>query len=144
MTTPQATTAINFEIIGNHEKRYGNPVPYVRSTQHGQHKPAVRRYEGWKQYVVAHFLDAVPPTSRYAQEVVISGKPIVLDSDERARMDIQIQFSGRSHGDPDNVWKGIADALFVNDSRLDGSFTHDEHANYLGASVTVQISLNRK
>jgi len=37
-------------------------------------------------------------------------------------MNIQIFWHGENHGDPDNVFKGIADALFADDKHLDGSF----------------------
>jgi hypothetical protein len=40
-------------------------------------------------------------------------------------MNIKIHWSKRNLADPDNVWKGISDALFQNDREVEGCFTYD-------------------
>ena len=110
----------------------GNPVPYLRMTQ-GQIKllripyakltPAgrkkrdvIERYMKWKEHV---FLCAslVRKYFPYNLEVFsFSGK---------LYMDVMIYFPNGKHGDPDNVWKGVADSLFKNDNKVAGSFDFD-------------------
>lgn len=120
------TKKITFTIWGNQEDRAGNPIPYHRSTQGGQWKPAVMRYNAWKSYVVAHYFDLLFPdkvikTKDYGDaRAKLSRKPIPK-SDKKMRMDIAIYFVDKKHADSDNVFKGIADALFENDKYLAGS-----------------------
>jgi Holliday junction resolvase RusA-like endonuclease len=45
------------------------------------------------------------------------------------------------HADPDNVFKGIADALFKNDKFLDGSFVSDYAPDSKGR-VEISITIN--
>lgn len=119
-----------FTIKGNHEDRTGNPIPYVRSTRAALWRADGRRYAAWKGYVQKEFIQNL---KRGFQEVVEGGnlaatfdvnsqKPIRIFGDHRARMDIRIFWKNGAHGDPDNIFKGIADALFFNDRNLDGSF----------------------
>jgi Holliday junction resolvase RusA-like endonuclease len=120
---------IEFEIKGNHEDPEGNPVPYVRSTKNALWRKDGRRYFEWKNHVL----------KSYEREHRIYGITVNLSDKEniknklklikkpfqikrKARMDIKILWKNRQHGDPDNIWKGIADALFVDDKNLDGSF----------------------
>ena len=37
-------------------------------------------------------------------------------------MHLKIFWADETHGDADNVFKGVADSLFENDKELDGSF----------------------
>lgn len=50
--------------------------------------------------------------------------PLTTSRNNPARMDIQIEFASDVRPDPDNVFKGIADALFENDKYLSGSFDY--------------------
>lgn len=119
-----------FTINGNHEDLSGNPIPYVRSTRAALWRPDGRRYAAWKGYVQKEFIRLL---NRGFREIVKDGsvaatfdsnatKPIRIFGSHQARMDIKIFWKNGSHGDPDNIFKGIADALFVNDRTLDGSF----------------------
>lgn len=119
---------IKFTITGNQENDRGNPIPYTRSTQGGQFKANVRRYNAWKEHVrgafIARCVDEKLLTHRDFKDflyVLPNGKPIRYDG-RKARMDMQIYFSNKAHADSDNVFKGIADALFENDKYLSGSF----------------------
>jgi Holliday junction resolvase RusA-like endonuclease len=56
-------------------------------------------------------------------------------------MDIKIFWMNGIHGDPDNIFKGIADALFKNDKFLDGSF--ESHYSQDGKGrVEISITLD--
>ena len=58
-------------------------------------------------------------------------------------MDIQIWWKNEAHADGENVFGSIADALFKNDKKLDGSFENKGSSSKEG-SVKVQIILNQK
>jgi hypothetical protein len=55
-------------------------------------------------------------------------------------MDIKIFWSSDHHGDPDNIFKGIADALFTDDKYLSGSFNFCDAKDKIGG-VDVCITL---
>jgi ribosomal protein S9 len=129
-------TQFKFIIKGNQEKPDGNPIPYHRATQGSFWNPANRRYHAWKDYVRREFGSqvfgnkSVKVTSHNADDVFrMTGRimknesPIVIPKGSEARMDIWIWWANGAHADADNVFKGIADALFENDKDLTaGSF----------------------
>lgn len=135
--------SIEFTIHGNQELDYGNPIPYMRSTQGGQWKPNVRRYNAWKQHVRGCFLAKCVDEKLINHEefkhllyIHDSGKPIIYHQKMRCEMHIMIHFKNHAHADSDNIFKGIADALFENDKYLSGSFDF----NYaLAGSIDVVI-----
>lgn len=108
---------MQFTIYGNQEDKKGNPIPYHRSTQGGQWKPQVRRYHAWKDYVVKAFCEQT--------ETKDKGKKPIEKSPEKLNMALLIYFKDKTHGDSDNIFKGIADALFENDKYISGSFDYD-------------------
>ncbi len=121
------STFINFVISGNQEDPLGNSIPYVRSTKNALWRAEGKRYAAWKQYVRAVYLAAMERNDLLsAQEIarlnVKGEKPIRLEKGQWARMDLTIYWKNGAHGDPDNIWKGICDALFKNDRNVDGSF----------------------
>jgi hypothetical protein len=131
--------AIKFEIRGNQENDEGNPIPYVRSTQRGQFKPNVRRYSMWKQYVIKSFYDKYPnysPTVNGAP--IFSGKIFATSKSNPMRMKLFIHFASDAHADPDNIFKGIADALFSNDKYLAVQADFTESKEKIG-KVIVEI-----
>jgi len=69
----------------------------------------------------------------------MSGKPITLDKDAKARMDIKIYWNSKVHGDPENIFGSVADALFKNDKNLAGSFDF-EYSKDGTARVEVKIT----
>jgi len=113
----------------------GNPVPYLRMTQ-GQIKllripyakltPAgrkkrdvIERYMKWKEHV---FLSLCFQQFPDGDARVFLRDRVPQEPKEKLYMDVMIYFSNGKHGDPDNVWKGIADSLFKNDNKVAGSF----------------------
>lgn len=130
------TKTITFTIKGNPEDLEGNPVPYVRVVGRALWLPTAKRYYAWKEYVRSIFTRNHPEYSP-AERI----QPLTTKPSERARMDIRIYWVGGVHADPDNIFKGIADALFENDKHLDGSFESRIASDGKGR-VDVTITLN--
>lgn len=134
---------VQFTIFGNQENKLtGNPIPYTRTTQRGRWTPRSLRYESWKTYVVASYLDAVFPRDGSYDKAkfgelhdILSGKPIKR---EKAKVTIFIFFADETHADPDNVVKGINDALFQQDKHVDVE-THHSCAHTEVPRVDVKI-----
>ena len=117
---------ITFTVKGNQEDVYGNPIPYVRVVKRALWLPEAKRYSGWKSFVRRSFYGDFPEYLMRAGSTMLTDlQPFTTNSAEKARMDVRIYWRNGIHGDPDNIFKGIADALFKNDKYLDGSFeTH--------------------
>lgn len=121
---------IRFTVYGNQEDpRAGNPIPYTRTTQGQKWSPRYQRYTAWKTYVVAAYLDAAFPNTRIPRDAfgdahdLLEKKPI--KSKVRARINANIHFGKENHCDPDNVVKGLCDALFIDDKHVDVHTDHD-------------------
>ena len=133
----------SFSIRGNHESDTGNPLPKIKKTYRQQWTPEARRYSGWKCYVQEAFLHSLLKIDfnlhiRYQR---VFKKPIKLYEGEKASMDIRIFWKDDKHGDPENIFGSIADALFYNDKYLDGSFK-SEMAGDKKARVEIIIAIN--
>lgn len=70
------------------------------------------------------------------------GKPFTSSQEIPARMDIVITWKNEAHGDSENVFGSIADALFKQDKYLAGSF--DWRPACGAGSVEVMITLQDK
>ncbi len=128
---------ITFIIHGNQEDQRGNPIPKIKKTAWQYWTPEAKRYAAWKKHVQFAFIDAVAAehpelSQRIVQCLTRTGKPIELGTLERARMDIKISWKNEAHADGENVFGSIADALFKNDKKLDGSFEGARSANGQG------------
>ncbi len=117
---------ITFTIKGNQDDIFGNPIPYQRSTQASQWLPKVIRYRDWKEYVSNEYLKAIGQDHRVVHRSrikIAKGKKIRIEkaipaTKEKIMMTLKIVFCNKAHGDCDNIYKGIADALFENDKYL--------------------------
>jgi hypothetical protein len=123
---------IEFQIIGNESDPKGNPKPKLRKTGNQSWTPEVQRYIAWKNHVraalIKHLREINPEAARIAdQNIATCGKPLIL-GDRHATMDITISWKNDAHGDPENIFGSIADALFHNDKHLYGSFSPGEPA----------------
>ena len=109
---------ISFTIHGNQENPEGNPIPYHRSTQGAKWNPAHRRYLLWKDYVrqELHAQTEIDRSNR------LDSHP--FQNKARGSVSIRIDFADETHADPDNIVKGILDALFKTDKEID---VHTEH-----------------
>jgi hypothetical protein len=118
-----------FTIYGNQENEGENPIPCLRTTQGTQWTPQAIRYKEWKSFVVAQLIDlmqAMPREERmqYVEVIDLIGKKPIKATKNKIVMDLMIYFKDQSHADCDNIFKGIADALFMNDKYLAGSFDY--------------------
>ena len=134
---------IKFTIHWNQEKKDGNPIPYTRTTQGSQWTPKAQRYHQWKTRVVAAYLDAlqiIPKIERadFGEAHDLLQKKPIRKADHKQKMEIMCYYSDETHPDTDNVFKGIADALFMNDKHVIGSFdyTHEK-----GGQGRVEVTL---
>jgi len=120
---------LNFTVHGNQENRIGNPIPCVRMTQGSQWSDPAMRYKEWKSFVVAQFIDLIQGMTKeermhYSDIINLSEKKPIKKSDRKIVVDLMIYFKDNSHADCDNIFKGIADALFMNDKYVVGSFDY--------------------
>ena len=135
---------IQFLIFGNQEDQRGNAIPKIKKTRWQQWTPEAHRYAAWKKHVQTAFLDAVESEHRWlsqrvGQSMARNGKPIELESLEKAHMDIKIWWKNEAHADGENVFGSIADALFKNDKKLDGSFASERSPDNKGC---VKVIIN--
>lgn len=133
---------ISFIVKGNQDDWHGSPIPYVRVVKRALWLPKAKRYNGWKSYVRRSFYGDYPEYLMRAGSTLLTDlQPFKTNSAERARMDIRIYHRNGIHGDADNIFKGIADALFKNDKYLDGSFETHYSPDGKGR-VEVDVTLN--
>jgi hypothetical protein len=132
---------IKFTIYGNQEDNEGNPVPYLRVVRGALWLPQARRYAAWKDYVRGALFLIHPNSAPNMNDFPHGDFPFTTKSSIRARMDIRIFWRNGVHGDPDNIFKGIADSLFKDDKFLDGSFESCHSSDGQG-KVEVDITLN--
>lgn len=134
---------ITFTIYGNPKKKNGNPMPYTRTTQGSKFSKKALEYSAWKGHVVASYLDHIDGMKKIDRadfgdaHDLIQRKPIKATKN-KMHMSIHSTFVDDTHGDSDNVFKGIADALFQNDKYLEGSFTF-ERGDVGKVEVTISL-----
>ncbi|MCP6719724.1 MAG: hypothetical protein KJI72_00140 [Patescibacteria group bacterium] len=140
---------IKFTIHGNQEYYNGNPVPFQRMLNYAWRR-ASTRYVEWQQYVRDQYFETRRALGLQAIisdngdpngiEMVRTTEIKPFNTKRKAQMDIEIYWKNNAHGDPDNVWKGVADALFKDDKNLDGSFKSQVAKNKKGR-VEVKITI---
>lgn len=126
---------ITFTIKGNQEDIVGNPLPYIRVVGRALWLPSAKKYHAWKEYIRSVFFRNYPEYSS------VDSHPLTTKISEKARMSIKIYWAHGVHADPDNVFKGLADALFKNDKFLDGAF-ESHYAPDGRGKIEVEIILN--
>jgi Holliday junction resolvase RusA-like endonuclease len=135
---------IQFTIKGNQEDYEGNPLPYIRVVGRALWLPSAKKYHAWKGYVRKSFYAGYPEYVMCdGQRILLDEQPLTTKPSETARMDIKLYWMNGVHGDPDNIFKGIADALFKNDKFLDGSF-ESRHAPDGKGRVDVTITVGNE
>ena len=120
---------IFFIIKGNHNDPEGNAFPKLKMTGKQHWTDKAQDYVKWKAFVQKQLMNELRIVDgdawRQCEKNFIttkSHKPIVIEKNQTARMDILISWKGNTHGDPENIFGSIADALFHNDKNLFGSF----------------------
>ncbi len=105
-------------IKGNQESALGNPIGYYSMTHRGKwvDKRAIR-YLAWKRFVVHCWIMKFGNLPKFKPGAEI-------------RLNVHCSFKNERHFDPENVRKGISDALFKNDKHVWGTvtFNHSEPA----------------
>jgi len=106
----------------------GNPIPYLRMTQ-GQ----VRLMHIPEERLRPHVLKVVRRIRaylNYKDEVYLFSKKWPIDRAPKIKvyLNVMIYFSGARHADPENIRKGIQDAIFVNDRMVAGAVDFDYDA----------------
>lgn len=129
------TKTIKFTIKGNPDDIEGNPVPYVRVVGRALWLPRAKKYHAWKQYVREIF------HREYPEYPLGEEQPLTTKASVQALLAINIYWADGVHADPDNIFKGLADALFKNDKFLDGSF-QSHHASDGKGRVEVEIYID--
>lgn len=135
--------ALSFTIIGNHSDEKGNAVPKAKLTKRQQWTDKAQNYSFWKTHIVSSlfgFEKVESELAKYIRNYSEYGKPIVLQPGEHARMSLRIKFADAHHGDPENIFGSIADALFHNDKKLDINTVSSMSKSKEGrVSVTIHI-----
>ena len=137
---------IAFTIHGNQENAEGNPIPKIKMTQAQGWTPLAQRYADWKKYVqekaqpalIAAAIDMPKVPDHKLMQGERFMKPITIEAG--LHMHTKIVWANERHADPENVFGSIADALFLNDKHLDGSFESAHSPNGKGrVEVTIEI-----
>lgn len=122
---------MTFTITGNQEDKAGNPIPYNRTTQGSYWNKSSKRYQAWKDFVRLQF---------WLQAGAFDESTKPYGKEAKGRLEAKISFKGENHADPDNIVKGILDALFENDKHIDVSTSHT--CKNPQGSVEVTITLD--
>lgn len=136
---------IHFTINGNNKDAIGNAVPKLKMTGRQHWTIKAHEYVRWKSHVQAAYLDALREQAgpdewnKAKRRIATGGKPIDL-GDAQARMDLVIGWKDNHHGDPENIFGSIADALFHNDKNLYGSFSPSPLCGKGYVDVTISVS----
>lgn len=109
--------------------------------------PKAQKYIQYKEYVKGQFIDCCIGTGFKAtaeRSMMQTQKPIPKSGHKHgnhAHMRIDIYFDSFVHGDPENIFGAIADALFNDDKFLSGEF-HYQHIGGTGPPrVDVEVKL---
>lgn len=117
-----------FTIYGNQESPEGNPIPYHRSTQGAKWNPAHQRYLAWKTFVQREAKNAglIPELTNEQKKhyALRNTPPHPVQGEPRGMVEAVIFFGNEQHADPDNIVKGILDAVFRSDKHID---VHTKH-----------------
>lgn len=133
---------LSFVVKGNQDDWHGNPIPYTRVVKRALWLPEAKRYNAWKSYARRSFYGEYPAYLMRAGNTLLTDlQPFKTSSSSKARMDVRIFWMNGIHGDPDNIFKGLADALFKNDKFLDGSFESNYSPDGKGR-VEIDITLD--
>lgn len=133
---------IIFTIKGNQKSLTGNAVPKLKMTGNQKWMPKAREYSAWKNHVVCSLLNKNISENDYVffrKNWSLYGKPISIEEGKFAHMKINIYWGNEAHGDPENIFGSIADALFVNDKHLSGEFHfgHDPGNGHVDVELTI-------
>ena len=136
---------IRFTIPGNQEDPHGNPIGYVRSTQGSKWNPRYQRYCSWKDYVRAIYFDMKYPDKEIKREDFgeahdMLTKRIFMEKGLHGSVVASIYFGDETHGDPDNIVKGLLDTFFADDKHIDVQTFHECRSERPRVEVLIKIN----
>ena len=140
---------IEFTIVGNPKDEKGNAVPKLKMTGRQHWTDKAQAYVAWKKHVTCAFFKGLADNSgmgdvdvkairEFVDNLAVI-KPLITEK-QKVRMDIFIRWKDHTHGDPENIFGSIADAIFKQDKYLAGSFDFVEEPTGAG-EVDVKITL---
>lgn len=98
-------------------KADGNPVPYKRTTQRAKYKDKeYARYLKWKELIMRYF---ILKFNKYPHQI--------FKKNHKYYVNIVVYYKDKTHGDTDNIYKGVLDAIFakpLNDKYICGSMDY--------------------
>lgn len=105
--------------VSNEDK---NPIPYKRTTQRQKWADKeYQKYQAWKTKIIRAFVDKFKKLPKN-----------IFIKDEKYYVNIKAYYKDKTHGDTDNIAKGINDAVFqkpLNDKYIAGSYDFDYDKN---------------
>ena len=117
---------IEFSVHGLPWDDYGNPQPKLKMTGKQSWTKKAQRYVAWKKHVQNAFEDVTDHIQDVTHMVDWSEKKPLVTGKKKVRMEIMIYWKNHAHGDPENIFGSIADAIFLQDKYLAGSFNFEE------------------
>lgn len=116
-----------FTIPGNGKDPAGNAVPKLKMTGNQHWTPKAQAYKAWKTHVRAVMLNQIAGqgflTRNEITKALYTDAKILDTTKTPMTMHLRIFWKNNAHGDPENIFGSIADAIFINDKNLNGSFT---------------------
>jgi len=117
----------------------GQPVPYTRTTQRAKFvSERWKKYADYKNTVVTAFLAALIDKKEWRKVLnnyYKSGK--LIKTKRKLYVEVIMYFKDKGHGDPDNIFKGVLDALFVTDKYVAGKFDFFYDADNPRLEITI-------
>lgn len=143
----------SFTVYGNHKDKNGNPLPCPRLTHQGRFSKKAVEYNLWRDHVRTAFFDAIEylqqdiPRLKIMKDIFLRlslNEPPISEY-KTAHIKLNISFVNKKsgkypHPDPDNVLKGVLDALFVNDNRVSFEVYFTEYNARGSIAVKMEIT----
>lgn len=111
-----------------------NPIPYKRTTQKQKFKDVdYKRYTVWKQIILAEFIKTF---GKYPHQLLAKNKKYYVQ--------ILIYNKDKTHGDSDNQYKAVLDAIFakpLNDKYIAGSMDYYYDKNNPRVEIEIRKDL---
>lgn len=103
-----------------------NPRPKIKQTRRQAWTKQSQTYKRWKAYVQNNLLAVAKEDDRRAMvRRILSGKKPLNPDEGKVYVHLHFYFKGENHGDPENVFGSIVDALFQDDKHIVGSWDFD-------------------
>jgi Holliday junction resolvase RusA-like endonuclease len=132
---------INFIIQGNPENLHGNPMPYTRLPNNMKFSPLGERYARWKRYVLSTFWTEAHKFPEAQEMIDFRTGQISVPKKNQVAITVHVKFVNHSHGDLDNIVKGILDAIIKNDKCVNEIHATSEFSPTDGGTTKVELKI---